>query len=288
MNQPAAICTILILVLTGCVTFLGFRDPRFQARLIFNPTAILRDKEYYRLVTSGFLHADWIHFGFNAFSLYAFGQNVEAWFGVGTLLLIYFGSIVGGGLLSLYLHRHHEYRALGASGGVCGVIFASIFLLPGGGVMVFPLPIAIPSWLYAIVFLLGSFAALKRQVGNIGHDAHLGGAVVGLLITTALYPGIVRENPVLYPVVLGLALVLFGYLWLHPLYLPSRNLADLWQDLRSRTTRRDEPEDAEPDRQVVDQLLEKISRTGLGSLTRSERRQLERFSKERGNPRDRR
>ena len=100
-------------------------------RWIFNPRAILVDKDYHRLYTCGLIHANWTHFAFNAFSFYSFARGIEMLYGPSTMLFIYGCSILGGSLLSLIIHRNHEYRALGASGGVCGIIFASIFLLPG-------------------------------------------------------------------------------------------------------------------------------------------------------------
>jgi len=275
MNEPPAFCTFVIIALTAWGSFQGFRSPAFQDRFIFSPAPILRDQEYHRLVTSGFLHANWMHFLFNAFSFYSFGKYLELFFGVGTLLAIYFGSIVGGSLLSLYLHRHHDYRALGASGGVCGVIFASIFLLPGGGIYIFPLPVAIPSWLYAVLFLLVSFYGVKRQAGNVGHDAHLGGAIIGLLITTALYPAIVRQSPLLYAAVMTLAVGMFLYLWLNPLFLPPGTALQRAREFvlltgnRLRTAKR-LTEDREMDR-----LLDKVSRSGLHSLSTLERKRLE-------------
>ena len=128
-------------------------------------------------------------------SLYLFGSTIERFLGARDFLTIYFGSIVGGSLLSLLIHRRHDYRAYGASGGVCGIIFAHIFLFPGGSISFFPFPYGIPSWLYAICFMLGSFYGMKAQRDNIGHDAHLGGAILGLLITAALQPWIVRRSP---------------------------------------------------------------------------------------------
>ena len=108
-------------------------------------------------------------------------------------LLIYFGSIIGGSLLSLYVHRHHDYLAYGASGGVCGVIFAYILLFPGAGVRLY-LSVPIPGWLYAIGFMVVSFVAMKNARDNIGHDAHLGGAIIGLLIAAGLHPQAVSYN----------------------------------------------------------------------------------------------
>ena len=274
MSEPIAIWTLAILVVTALTSFQGFRSPAFLERYIFDPAAVLGHKEYYRLITSGFLHGDWFHFGFNAFSLYSFGSAVETVFGAGTLLPIYFGSILGGSLLSLYLHRHHDYRALGASGGVCGVIFASIFLLPGGGVMVFPVPVAIPTGLYAILFLVLSFIGLRRQTGNIGHDAHLGGAIIGLLIATALHPGIVRASPVLYAAVMTLAVGLFAYLWWNPLFLPPASLWARWRQRRAAGQARRAGARELSKEEEIDCLLDKISRSGHHTLTAAEKREL--------------
>ena len=281
MNEPLPPGTLVILALTAWGSFQGFRSPAFRDRFIFSPGPILRDREYHRLVTSGFLHADWTHLLFNAFSFYSFGGYLELFFGVGTLLAIYFGSIVGGSLLSLYLHRHHEYHALGASGGVCGVIFASIFLLPGGGIYIFPLPLAIPSWLFAVLFLLVSFYGVKRQVGNIGHDAHLGGAIIGLLITTALYPAIVRQSPVLYAAVMTLAVGMFLYLWLNPSFLPPGTALQRAREFVSQPGRRVRAAKRLAGDREMDRLLDKVSKSGLHGLSVLERRRLERLAERR-------
>ena len=202
-------------------------------------------------------------------------------FGIPTLMLIYFGSIVGGSLLSLYLHRHHDYRALGASGGVCGVIFASIFLLSGGGVTMLWMPVSIPSWLYAILFLVASFIGMKHQLGNIGHDAHLGGALIGLLITTALHPEIVPQSPILYATIMALATSLFLYLWLNPLFLPAADVlgrgVEILGETRNRLMRRKQlSEDQEMDR-----LLEEVSQSGIHSLSTTKRKRLDLLSQRR-------
>ena len=109
----------------------------------------------------------------------------------------------GGSLLALYVHRHHQYRAYGASGGVCGIIFAYLLLLPGASISPFFFPVAIPGWLYALAFLLGSFFALKVGRDNVGHDAHLGGAIIGFVIAAALEPAAVRYNLRVFIAVLG-------------------------------------------------------------------------------------
>ncbi|MDB6065859.1 MAG: Rhomboid family protein [Pedosphaera sp.] len=268
MPEPIPLATAAIIAITAVVTLMGFKNPVFMNHLIFEPRAILRDKESYRLVTSGFLHGDWMHFAFNMFSLYSFGRNIEFVWGWSSFLFIYFASIIGGGLLALFLHRNHEYRAYGASGGVCGVIFASIFLFPGGGVSMFMMPFSIPSWLYAILFLAGSFYGIKRASDNIGHDAHLGGAIIGLLTTTLLYPEIIKYNPKLYAAVMTISVALLIYLIRNPMFLPLNSYIG-----SSRQQRQPAPAPAlsrEEEEERVNAVLEKVSVSGIQSLTKAE------------------
>src|SRR4051794_17847862 len=101
MHEPSITINTLLIILTGVWSFLAFRNPALEERFIFHPGSILAGKEYYRLITSGFLHADWNHLILNMLSLYFFGPSVEFMLGPTKFLLIYFGSVVGGNLLSL-------------------------------------------------------------------------------------------------------------------------------------------------------------------------------------------
>lgn len=275
MDGPLGICNGVIILVTGVVSVLAFGNRALEEKLIFHPESILAWKQYYRLVTSGFLHADWQHLVLNMISLYFFGDRVELFLGQGPFLLIYFGAIVGGNLLSLYVHRHHEYLAYGASGGVCGIIFAHILLFPGVGVYLFFIPLAIPGWLYAIAFLLGSFWAMKTGRGNVGHDAHLGGAIVGLLITAALHPESARYHWRLFLVLLAISLLMLAYLWFNPLFLPLAAFRGFLS--RPGSHRPDLPRHKQAPLQV-DAILEKINRNGLESLTAEERALLKEVS----------
>src|SRR6266480_5171238 len=214
MNEPLAWCTLLLIAVTCAVSYAGFLKPAVVRKYIFNPESILADKEYYRLVTAAFLHADGRHLFFNMLTLFLFGSRLELIFGQAEFLAIYFGAVVGGSLLSLYVHRHHQYLAYGASGGTCGVLFAYILLSPWGNIMAFMFPVPVPGWLYAIGYLLVSFYGLKENRGNIGHDAHLGGAIVGFLIAAGMNPDTVREHVGIFLTVLGLAVALLIFLWL--------------------------------------------------------------------------
>jgi len=272
MFEQLPIATILLIVATCVVSIRAFRDGSLQNKLIFCPELILARKEYYRAVTSAFLHADSTHLTFNMLTLYLFGRNIEEAVGMERFLTIYFASVIGGCLLSLYLHRHHEYFALGASGGVCGIVFASIFLFPGSDVYIMFIPIGIPSWLYAILFLLGEFVGVRTQRTNIGHDAHLGGAIIGLLTATAFYPEIVGRSPKLYAAVIGLTLVMFIYFWRNPMRLPFSSF------FRERSRQAMPIQDQPPTPEEVDAILEKVSARGLDCLSEKERRILRRAS----------
>jgi membrane associated rhomboid family serine protease len=232
VNDPIA--HTLIIAATFLVSILAFNNPSLEERYLFRPESVLAEKEYYRLVTSGFLHANWAHLLLNMYTLYVFGAAVELWYGSLNFVLIYFASIVGGNLVSLYLHRYHDYAAYGASGGVCGLVFAYVLRLPYSRLSIFPLPYAVPGWLYAIAFMVASFYALKAARDNIGHDAHLGGAIIGLLTAASLAPELaVRHWPALAAMV-GVAAVLFAYLYWNPMFLPL----SAFIEARSRTPRR--------------------------------------------------
>jgi len=276
--------TIIILLLTAAVSMFAFQRRDIWERLMFKPTEILRDKQFERLFTSGLIHADWAHLGWNSFSFYLFGRNLEAEYGPGTLLAVYLASIVGGSVLSLIIHRHDvEYRALGASGGVCGVIFASIFLLPGSSIGFLLFPIAIPAYLYAVIFLVTSFLAHRRRSDNIGHDAHLGGAIVGLLVATAMYPGMVLAEPWMFAIVLALSGGILAVLIRDPAQLLEFRLREGREPKSSqRYQRYDEARERREKMEAIDRLLDKVSARGIDSLSRAERKKLDALSKEIG------
>jgi membrane associated rhomboid family serine protease len=271
MSEPLALCNFLVILVTVAVSYAGFRYPGVEQKYIFRPESILADKEYYRLVTSAFLHAGWGHLLWNMVSLYLFGGTLEWALGRTNFLLIYFGAVVGGNLLSLYVHRHHDYLAYGASGGVCGVIFAYMLIFPGAGISLY-FAVPIPGWLYAIGFMVGSFVALKQAKDNIGHDAHLGGAIVGLLITAALRPDAVSYNWKVFALVLGLSVLLLIYLWLNPIFLPIPSF--FTPPFRVRNQRSSLPKHKQETLQV-DAILDKIAKSGPGCLTGDEKALLE-------------
>ena len=111
MHDPIAYFTFAVIGVTGWISYLGFKNAAFERKFIFCPENIFSHKEYYRMFSSGFLHADWQHLLFNMVSLYFFGEAIELYFGKVYFLIIFFSGIIGGNFLSLYVHRHHDYRA---------------------------------------------------------------------------------------------------------------------------------------------------------------------------------
>lgn len=281
LQSPAALVLVLV---TFVVTALAFHNRQLWERLMFKPGEILAGKQYERMLTSGFIHGDWIHFGFNAYSLLACGRGIEALYGATTLLAVYFSAILGGSLLGLFIHRHHDYRALGASGGVCGVLFASIFLIPGGSIYLLLIPVGIPASVFAVLFLIFSFVKMRRGRDNIGHDAHIGGAIVGLLVATAMYPELMNASPALYAAVLLISLIILLITIFDPLQLLERGLEtaiDRDQPAGNERFRRyDEARRRNKRLAEIDRLLDKVASHGIQGLSNAERARLEKLSKD--------
>ena len=183
-------------------------------------------------------------------------------------------------MLSLLIHRHHEYRALGASGGVCGLIFASVFLLPGNSVRLFMVPVPLPAYVFAIGFLVYSFVSHRRGRDNIGHDAHLGGAISGLLVAMVLRPELVFSQPLMLAIVIGLAVLIL----LAMIYDPGRVLEHHLKltDTRKgdkRTVEYDDNARRNKDKEEVDRLLDKVAKKGASGLSKAEQRRLKELSR---------
>ena len=165
------------------------------------PYVMARSGQWYRLLTSGFLHADWAHLLFNMFAFYSFSPVVLATLkdsyggalGLGLFLLLYLGGIIISDLPTYFRHRNDPgYRSLGASGGVSSVLFASILLFPvntnGGGIIIFPIPFPIQPFLFGFLYLAYSYYMGRRRGDNINHDAHFYGALYGVVLMLVLMP----------------------------------------------------------------------------------------------------
>ncbi|MBB1149426.1 MULTISPECIES: rhomboid family intramembrane serine protease [unclassified Myroides] len=185
---------LVILVATGLVTYKGLQDYSFFSKYNFDLDRI-RKGELYRLITSGFLHVDWMHFAFNMFTLYMFAGIVVAISGSFYFILIYMLSIAIGNILTYQLYQKRtQYYAVGASGGVTGVVYASILLYPDLKLYLFFIPIGIKGYIFAIAYLLYSLYGMKKNSDNIGHAAHFGGAIGGLVLTLVRYPMLLQQQ----------------------------------------------------------------------------------------------
>ena len=195
-----------ILIATIGISYHGFNHQDFFRRYMFNVRSVQKG-DYLRLLSSGFLHAGWEHLIFNMISLFFFHRIIIYEMGASVFMLIYLGAIVFGNLFCLYIYRHQSYySAIGASGGVSGIIFAAIALMPQLRVNF------MPGWLFgAIYFGYSVYQMLNpRQGDNIGHSAHLGGAVFGIVVIAFLQPLLIAENA-LYLGIMALPLGYMGY-----------------------------------------------------------------------------
>ncbi|OAD44671.1 rhomboid family intramembrane serine protease [Polaribacter atrinae] len=199
---------VLILIIANVlVSMKGFKDYSFLNKYKFQVNSILSGEKI-RTLTSGFLHVDWMHLGFNMYALYLFGDIVAQILGISSFLLIYFGSLLSGSLYSLKYHKDEPYySAVGASGAVSGIVYASILLYPAMELYLFFIPIPIPGYIFGVGYLLYSIYGMKKQLGNVGHSAHLGGAIGGFAITLLLNPSLFETNKILV-ISLGIPIIL--------------------------------------------------------------------------------
>jgi len=178
--------TIAIIVANVIISLKGFNDFSFFEKYKFNIAGI-RKGENIRMFSSGFLHADFSHLLFNMITLYFFANVVIISLGVVKFILIYLASLVFGNLLSFFFHKEEfHYSAIGASGAVMGILYSAILFDPNAMLIVFVIPMK--AWIFGILFLLFSIYGMKKSIGNIGHDAHFGGAIAGYILTIAFAP----------------------------------------------------------------------------------------------------
>ncbi len=177
--------TVVLLIMTGIISYQAFSNPAMRQKLLFYPTAIQGQGEWYRFISSGFVHADWGHLIVNMYVLYLFGSTVEAYFGQifgpgpGRIIFIlfYVSAIAVANIPSYFRHKDNAYyRALGASGATSALVFIYVVFQPLKWFLYPPQP----AIFFGIVYLLHSSYMDKKGMDNIGHNAHFWGAVYGL------------------------------------------------------------------------------------------------------------
>lgn len=185
--------TIIIIIITCLVSITAFNNRGEMDKMIFWPAIVREKKQYYRFITSGFIHANWMHLGFNMFTLYFFGRIVEQYyrqiFGPGIFILFYFLSIIAADLPDYFKYgKDYQFRSLGASGAISAVLFASILFDPWEKLYLFIIPIGIPGFIFGALWLLYSFYMSKRGGDYVNHNAHIWGSIFGIVFTLVLKP----------------------------------------------------------------------------------------------------
>jgi membrane associated rhomboid family serine protease len=191
MGAPVASFIFAITILTSII---AFSNENLYANLILHPYSVSRGERVYTVITSGLIHNDWMHLFFNMLSYYFFAFNLEAVLGHWQFGLLYVASLILSDLPTVYKHKNDEwYHSLGASGAVSAVIFSGILYNPLAKIMILPIPFGIPQVLFGGLYLIYCNYASKYSRDNINHDAHMFGALSGLLITILLNPHIVNS-----------------------------------------------------------------------------------------------
>ncbi len=190
------IILIILIILTGLTSYGAFNDGSLFDKLKFNAYAIKHEKQWYRFFSHAFVHANWMHLIFNLYVLWAFGEIVlvffKYYFGAAANLYflgLYIPAIAASSLRSYFLYRDdYLYNAVGASGAVSAIVFASIILYPQGKMGLIFFPVMIPSWIFGGLYIIYTVIMSKKNIDNIGHDAHLWGAVYGIAYTLLTVP----------------------------------------------------------------------------------------------------
>lgn len=191
-GAPAA---TLLLAAILVVSALGLtRFPAIVDSQLLRPHGLARRGDWHTLVSSGFIHADLMHLGFNAFTFWAFGFGLERALGTPLFVLLYAVGLLVSSATTAVLHRREPgYASLGASGAISAVLFASIIVFPTASIFILPLPFPIPAPLFAVAYLVFSVWASRSRTGRINHDAHIAGALAGVLFMAVLAPGSVGQ-----------------------------------------------------------------------------------------------
>ena len=187
--------TLILIILTVGISWYAWQNPSLLDKWVMDPVRVSKYNEYYRFITSGFIHADAGHLIFNMFSLYFFGEAMELFlvhiFGsTGTVyyLALYIAGIIVSDIPTFLKHRKNSgYKSLGASGGVSALLFAFILLAPLQKVCLY-FAICIPGFIFGLIYLAYSFYESRKMGGRVNHDAHIYGAIFGILFMAVVLP----------------------------------------------------------------------------------------------------
>lgn len=187
--------TVIIIIITVGISLYAFNNGEVFQKSLMNPFMVFKKSQYWRLLSSGFIHGSYIHLGFNMFTFYFFGRVVELVFaqifggiGIVVFILFYLSAIVISDLPTALKQKDNlHYNSLGASGAVSAMVFASIIYFPLNDICLYGL-LCIPGFLLGIGYVLYSYFRGKSMADNINHEAHLYGAIYGVVVAIAIYP----------------------------------------------------------------------------------------------------
>ncbi|MET3977980.1 membrane associated rhomboid family serine protease [Mucilaginibacter sp. UYP25] len=184
----------IIFVITMATSLWAFSNENIYGEFILNPYNVSRGHKVYTVITSGLIHKDWNHLFFNMLSYYFFAFQLESMLGHWQFGLLYVLSLILSDLPSIQKHKDNIwYNSLGASGAISAVIFSFIMFNPKAQMGLMFIPIPIPAWIFGILYLVYCHFASKHARDNVNHDAHLYGAVSGVVITFALHHDVINE-----------------------------------------------------------------------------------------------
>ena len=200
-----------LIILTNIIfSYIGFKDKLFFDRYKFNVLEL--DKgNFIRMISSGFLHVDYNHLIINMLTLYFFAGYVVLGVGWLNFLIIYFLSLIIGNYLSYQFHKDQkDYNAVGASGAVSGIVFSSILIFPEMKLVFIFFPLPMPGYLFAVGYLIYTIYAMKKQNDNVGHTAHFGGSISGILTTLLIAPELFFKSALTLIIIL-ITIPIFAY-----------------------------------------------------------------------------
>jgi membrane associated rhomboid family serine protease len=181
--------SVTILAVMVAASIIGLLSPRLLECAVLRPYLIARRVGYWRLLTSGFVHADIAHLLFNLITFYSFAFTLERVIGTARFISLYFCGLLASGIGTCIKHRDEpNYRSLGASGAILSVLFASIAYFPRSRLLILPIPIPIPAPLFAVLYLAWSYYSSRNLKDRINHDAHIVGALTGTVFVALTDP----------------------------------------------------------------------------------------------------